>query len=423
MFLTLEDPRAKIQGSVDPLGVQPIWSHFGRHVVTNLTTVSNSVRGFTVLLLGRYLAEQLVEDGRADPEDALSIFLRTEQACGYARHARHDARDMRGVERIVARLEGSRSVTIDDHPEACLLSDQKVYGLWGLFSVPARVSGLLADGPVGLTQSARDFVESAYRPALRPVLSSLLRLVRDGGVLDTSKRGSITSALADAMPPLFTSAERTFYREYLRDALHATSSPPKGRQALLARLFASLTELAEPTSRVELLAVVKAARVEDAVLATRLERIVRLEGLAALAEELFAFLLGQHRQPIAAAAMHLADRWGRELPNLDDSLEDLAPEIVEATTEGRATLMIRCHAALRAGDYVEAIHALLDWNREVLAMRGSAPWVTESGGKLDVRYRGDGRLLAEADELPLLWRNTYFLDALKDVTRQLEEGD
>ena len=30
-FLTLEDPNAKIKGSRDPLGVQPIWAAFGRH--------------------------------------------------------------------------------------------------------------------------------------------------------------------------------------------------------------------------------------------------------------------------------------------------------------------------------------------------------------------------------------------------------
>ena len=64
MFLTLEDPRAKIQGSRDPLGAQPVWSGLGRHLVSNLTTVSNSVRGFTVLLLGRYFGELLIGDGR-----------------------------------------------------------------------------------------------------------------------------------------------------------------------------------------------------------------------------------------------------------------------------------------------------------------------------------------------------------------------
>ena len=60
-FLTLEDPNAKIKGSRDPLAAQPIWAAFGRHVVTNLTTQSTSVRGFTTLLLGRYFAAELLE--------------------------------------------------------------------------------------------------------------------------------------------------------------------------------------------------------------------------------------------------------------------------------------------------------------------------------------------------------------------------
>jgi hypothetical protein len=57
MFLTLEDPNARIHGSRDPLGVQPVWASFGRHVVTNLTTVTDSIRGFTILLLARMLTE------------------------------------------------------------------------------------------------------------------------------------------------------------------------------------------------------------------------------------------------------------------------------------------------------------------------------------------------------------------------------
>ena len=75
-FLTLEDPNAKIKGSRDPLGVQPIWAAFGRHVVTNLTTQSSSVRGFTTLLLGRYFAAELVDRGMTSREDALDVFLR-----------------------------------------------------------------------------------------------------------------------------------------------------------------------------------------------------------------------------------------------------------------------------------------------------------------------------------------------------------
>ena len=148
MFLTLEDPRAKVQGSRDPLGVQPVWAAFGRHVVTNLTTVSNSVRGFTILLLGRYYAQRLIEERRAGEEDVLSIFLRMEQLGAYARYVGHDVEgDIRGIERVKWFLaEHGAKVPIQDNATGMILSDQKTYGLWGLFSVPSRVSGCTGPG-------------------------------------------------------------------------------------------------------------------------------------------------------------------------------------------------------------------------------------------------------------------------------------
>ncbi len=89
MFLTLEDPRARIKGSRDPLGVQPIWSWFGRRLVANLTTVTRSVREFTVLNLGRYVGQQLLEAEAIDEAEALSVFLRVEQMADYARVVPH----------------------------------------------------------------------------------------------------------------------------------------------------------------------------------------------------------------------------------------------------------------------------------------------------------------------------------------------
>ena len=97
-FLTLEDPNAKTKGSRDPLGAQPIWAAFGRHVVRNLTTQSTSVRGFTTLLLGRYFAAELVAEGRASREDALDVFLRMEQLGAYVQHVAHGVEgSIRGI--------------------------------------------------------------------------------------------------------------------------------------------------------------------------------------------------------------------------------------------------------------------------------------------------------------------------------------
>ena len=135
MFLTLEDPNARIYGSRDPLGVQPVWASFGRHVVTNLTTVTTSIRGFTILLLARLLTEKMIEKGIVGEQDALSIFLRTEQIGSYARYLAHDVNeDIRGIERVKRFVEEYRSnVPIQDNISGMILSDQKVYGLWGLY--------------------------------------------------------------------------------------------------------------------------------------------------------------------------------------------------------------------------------------------------------------------------------------------------
>ena len=100
-FLTLEDPNAKIRGSRDPLGAQPIWSAFARHVVTNLTSAANSVRGFSTLLLGRYYGELLIDEGRVPREDALDVALRMEQLAAYARYVGHEVEgDIRGIDRV-----------------------------------------------------------------------------------------------------------------------------------------------------------------------------------------------------------------------------------------------------------------------------------------------------------------------------------
>lgn len=125
MFFTLEDPRAKIQGSRDPLGVQPAWSGFGRHLVTNLTTVSDSVRGFAVLLLGRYFAERLIGDGTTGEQEALPVFLRTERLCAYARHVANAADDIRGIERVKKFVKEGPSIRIENGPAGWTLTDQK----------------------------------------------------------------------------------------------------------------------------------------------------------------------------------------------------------------------------------------------------------------------------------------------------------
>lgn len=422
MFLTLEDPRAMIQGSRDPLGVQPVWSGFGRHLVSNLTTVSNSVRGFTVLLLGRYFGELLIGDGRAEEHDALPIFLRTEQLCAYARHVVNEADDMRGVKRIRKFLSESRTIYIQNGPEGWILGDQKTYGLWGLFSVPACVSGLIADGPVGLTDVARDFVENEYVSHLMPVMDRVIRLVRSGGTVDATKRNPVMKAMAAAVPTELSPNELAFYGTYLRDASRAPGQDRSNRQKILASLLARETDLAESVGRRDIIALAEASEAKDAPLAHNLRRVARMEALLAPADLVFDLLLTRHAQAPSAIAGALRDRWGSQVPNLGSPIDELLPEVAELTTSDLAGNVRALDQALHDGDYETAIVTLLDWNRKVMARRNAAPWVELSNGVLDVRYRGTESELPSGDDLALAWRNSYFLNSLKDVIAEIGEA-
>ena len=421
MFLTLEDPNARIQGSRDPLGVQPVWASFGRHVVTNLTTVTTSIRGFTVLLFGRLLTEKMIEKGAAGEQDALSIFLRTEQIGSYARYLAHGVDDdIRGIERVMRFVEeNGPNVPIQDDASGMILSDQKVYGLWGLYSVSARTSGMIADGPVGLTEFARDFIDKNYWPVLQSAETKLFKLLKDGGTLRTHKNDPIFSSVSKLLPPTFTNEEIWFYSQTLRDAQHVKDNPSAKRQPLFAELLKNNSDLNNYTNREEILNLANKASSEDEALSLRLEKIARLEALFAPAEALFDYLQTRGGQKPADLALKLKDHWGKQVPHLDSPLDGISSEIVAVVGKELGGGMSRCNHALNAGAYEDAIMALLEWNKLVMAARKAAPWIQLTSGKLDVRYRGQERELPDGDILPQLWRNSYFIDALKSIVHLL----
>ena len=422
MFFTLEDPNAKIKGSRDPLGAQPIWTAFGRHVVTNLTTQTNSTRGFTILLLGRYLAERASEDGRIGRELALDVFLRFEQIGAYVRHVAHGVGgDIRGIERVRSKREERRGlVPIRADPDGFILGDQRVNGLWGLFSVPARVSCLIPDGPVGLTAEATAFVEVEYLPILQPIMEPLSRLVERGGRLDTRTPDTMFSALSKVLSESYTGEEKRFYGEYLRDGLHVRKAR-SGLQRTFRELMIHHIDLDAATGRSDVVRLHEGARSVDDELANRLDRIVRMEAVLAPAMSLFDFMLTRHHWELGEMAEELTNRWGGSVPNIDaEKNRDLLSDVGSVWSEGVLECFNRCQQGLSSGSYRESLSALLEWHKSVMNSRGGASWVeVGEGGKLDVRYRGAEQELPSGDDLPELWRNGYFIDSLKAIARQL----
>lgn len=428
MFFTLEDPRAQIKGSRDPLGVQTLWSGFGRHVVSNLTTVTNSVRSFTVLLIGRHLAAMLAEREEIGDEEALEVFLRWEQVAGYARHIVHGVEgDIRGITRIRAHVrEGRGKVPIGIDGGDQILTDQRVYGIWGLYTAAARTSGLLREGLLGVSEPARDFLEAHALRRIGRQIKLLVAVVREDGLLSTDRRNPCLRAVASALDPELTDVERDFYSEWLRDALGVRdpqrTDVARGRQALLSRLMREQLDLEGVVGQEAVLRLATSARDEDEGLAHALERILDLEALLAPAEALFEHALARPGQTMTAVAGEVRRQWGRAAPNLDaERFALLLPEIrervgCEITAEVEAS-----HQALRTGAYVDAIEHLIAWNALVMESRGGPPWAKVQKGRLDVRLSGYETTLPDAAGLPTYWRNSYFLDSLRRITHQIEE--
>ncbi|MBI5764267.1 MAG: hypothetical protein HZA51_12165 [Planctomycetes bacterium] len=423
MFLTLEDPRAKIQGSRDPLGVQPLWSAFGRHVVTNLTTQSTSIRGFTTLLLGRYFGHRLIEERKAGEEDALAIFLRTEQACAYARFiCLAEPGEIRGIERVsVASKNSEGTIKIGNDFESWIMSDQKTYGLWGLYSVPARVSGLIPDGTLGVAPRAMELIEEHYLPILKEILPRLLNLLLHGGTLSARKNDSILKVLSKILGPL-NAAEHAFYASALRDSNACLDQTAAARQKLLASLLQANEMLDTDLGREEILAIAKHVHHHDPELGRYLRRIVAMEAFLAPAESFFEYLQYQHNQSISKIAGKVAKNWGRPPHMSIDDFKELLAEIESVVGPDLASLMSKTYRTLDESRFKSAIHDLLDWNRLVMHKRRAAPWILHTDGRLEVRYRGAEQSMTGSEGWGDLWRNSYFLPSLQTVARQLSNG-
>jgi hypothetical protein len=428
-FLTNIDSRAQVKGSRDPLALVPVWSFFGRKVVGNLSTVTNSVRGFTTLLLGYHFAREVEDRQRASDGSMLSSFLKFEQLAGYSRFQFGRDGGFRGIERVKRKLGEGKRIWLSVSAEDQILSNQKVYGLWGLYSVPSRASSLLETDETILTPDARVFVEDQYIGRLAKqgfregrIVTDLIGQERPELSLQ-GKHSDLCRILAKLHGTEFTTTERAFYRNHLM--LGGPKDTTAGLQSQLVALLESTPQNDSP--RLYLRDLIREARKRGeqfAALAERLDRVDHLESLITPAAIAFGFLLSRNGQTVSNSAGELFRIWGR-LRHLDlDRIRAIVPEIVEALhDDDSGERWLRIGTAFRDGDYESAARLLIEQNSFVMRKRnGSEPWIRNVGGKLDVRFRDESWNVPTVKDIPNLWFNSYFIDSLRAVTNTLREG-
>lgn len=413
-FLTELDSRAEVKGSRDPLGLMAIWSHFGREVVGNLTTVSSSVRGFTTLLAGLYYAEELQEGAREERPSALETFLKFEQLAGYARVKAYGSEGVRGSIRIRARLNAGKRIRISAATDDQILSNQKVYGLWGLYSTPARSSGLLVPGEHRLTLEARAFVERHYVPVLGKRVLDLLKRPAfdfDAGDPELARAlGKVHGSLKDA--------ERAFYRDHL--AWGGEGDTTHGKQRLLSEIVATHEgeEFGHHAFRIVRNRVAK--RKDGEALLRSLDRIDALERLINPARIVFGYLLTQNGQSLREVAKRVASTWRRPPELSRDCLESMRGDIAAASWDESAKRWLDLADLLINADYPRFLETLIEANMDVMQKRnGSAAWLTVDSGLLRVRMADETEELRPVTEVEEMWRSTFFINSLWAISREV----
>lgn len=425
-FLTQIDSRAAVRGSRDPLSLVPIWSAFGRRVVGNLTTASTSLRGFTTLLLGYYCADRVLE--KDSDQTPLSVFLRVEQLVSYCRAFQNPKdTDFRGSERVKKRLEDSSRITLSAEPRYQTLGDQKIYGLWGLYSVASRTSGLLLPDRPSLTPDAADFVERQYisklsRAGLGGVTALLAAVAPVKKELDLKRgAGDLGHVLASIHSSTVGTTERDVYRQFLVDG--GDEKNTEGRQRELAELLSEITT--DDFGMRDLQRIIRVAekrKYED--LAARLSSIERLEGLIVPAANLFGYLVRCDGRTVDAVGRDLGRAWGCGLksmkPDQTTAAENEIVCVAQAPESAAHLGNFGRHA--NAGDWRAAIESLIELNTLVMRRRGGAPWIRREKEMIKVDYREEGTDLADPAQLGQPWQNTYFINALYGIQRAIAEN-
>jgi hypothetical protein len=424
-FFTELDQRAEIKGSRDPLGTQPIWTRLGRRVVGNLTTVSDSLRDFTLLLFGLYLADQAT--GRDGAGADLGIFLKWEQLAAYARAAvNHDWR-FRGVEQVRKRLDSRAEVVLSQGSDGAILSDQKTYGLWGLYTMPARASGLVRNDANALTRIAFEFVEREYLPIFKKYNVKIDALCKtlgsDRHVLRMhAKDQAVTQATANLLldKRRLHPREPEFYREHV--LFGGPSDSTRGVQRHLADLLSNgLGDAGYSLSPTELMKLAQRARksgAEGEALGQRLDDIRIVDAAIGPMALLFPWILGANGQTVDRVGADLRKKWGKGLSmiNVDalTALREFLPSDADLTD-----CWLRAAVSARAGEYEALVRELIVINAHVMRSRGAAPWVALQGDRIDARFQEDSGSIPDRAQLTSQLVFPYFITSLRAIAKPL----
>lgn len=410
-FLSEWDGRARPKGSRDPLGFEMVWSHYGRKVIGNLTTVTGSLENFSVALLGFYWANELnatsVGTAKERSQRIKETFLCYEQLAGYLRYLhktdpnseeKDRGESILGSRRIKSRIETGKITLGSDHQ---ILSSQVTQGLWGLYYSAMKATELVKDDDRGLTDEGKE-IAKLIEKKLDSDADELKKLLKKNTkLLEKDLEKKQCKKFFDAIRDPDACGK-------LLKNLMIGSNKDKQLAEVQIKLYEATQLYLKEERPGHFINEVK-EKTENKELKKRLSDIESVERLLVTMNNLFCYCQRKNGAELSEVIKEISNKKYdyAQLPEPDQLKGAPYEEKLKAIRND-----------LVHDDVEPAITKILELNKDVMKDRGGAPWVEiEKSKTLLVRVPDETAELFDKKELQTHWDNSYFMYSYLAVAR------
>jgi hypothetical protein len=386
-FFTKEDPDYQVKGSRDPLALQVLWQQQGKKLLPYLSTVSSNAHDFQILCLAYYFYE------REPDAQFINFFLRFEQLMAYARYLSPIAKGgFNGIEAVRKRLSEKTRISVSNTAEDNILSNQRIYGIWGKYSRPFRDIGFLhqPDFREVFDDKINQMKEN------KNILAAVKKILHQRKCYFTEEELGFCQQLF-----IITKKERQFYRKNIL----LVNQP----DAYQNRLFHFLNSNSHPDT-LNLYPFIRAFKKtipkEDIHFHQTLNEIIATEQIISPVNHIFRYL---QTKPIWEKTELLKDKY------IDQCKYDSGYRF---SPDNEANRIKNNLAETLQKNNWDLILELIKKNEEVTEWRGGSPWISVNKNLLEVHHAEGGFKNPDYDPQKN-YSNGYFIDSYLRLFNQI----
>lgn len=211
VFFTQKDNDISGTSQRDPLGLQPIWSYYGRQVINHLTTISTNIHGFREVLLCLSICNEL--NGLKKDLSYSDLILIFEQLFIYTSISKNTIEGILGADNGNARFITNNGNPEISHKQTILVREISL-GYYGRYKTPLSTMGIIDNRSslvIDLEQIKKFYGESRYLEVLAAFKSFLISSNKKFNNFKAKE------ALYEAVFGKFRKGERNFWLSRLNE--------------------------------------------------------------------------------------------------------------------------------------------------------------------------------------------------------------